>query len=139
VTDLSVGGTLSMAYEGESRQVTATDTAGVTKYSYDGDGRRVQKVNADGSSVTYVYDVLGGLLAEYSTGPVTKLCTTCYLGWDHLGSPRMITDGSTGAIKALHDYLPFGEEIGSGMAGRTSSQTAFPWCTTACWGSSRGT
>jgi uncharacterized protein RhaS with RHS repeats len=29
---------------------------------------------------------------------------------DHLGSTRVVTDGS-GTVVARHDYLPFGEEI----------------------------
>jgi RHS repeat-associated protein len=37
-----------------------------------------------------------------------------------LGTPRLITDGS-GSVKARHDYLPFGEEIGL-TGGRTNQQ-----------------
>ena len=42
---------------------------------------------------------------------------------DHLGSPRMIADlsGNLTGIKR-HDYLPFGEEMGAGISGRTTSQ-----------------
>jgi RHS repeat-associated protein len=42
---------------------------------------------------------------------------------DHLGTPRMVADltGSLAGIKR-HDYLPFGEEIGAGVGGRTSGQ-----------------
>ena len=43
----------------------------------------------------------------------------CYLSADHLGSVRVVTDGN-GAVVSRHDYLPFGEEIASGTAGRTS-------------------
>ena len=47
-------------------------------------------------------------------------CTTCYLSFDHLGSVRMLTDGS-GNVVARQDYLPFGEEIPADTAGRSSS------------------
>ena len=42
---------------------------------------------------------------------------------DHLGTPRMTVD-QTGSLAGVrrHDYLPFGEEIGAGVGGRTQSQ-----------------
>ena len=99
---------------------------------YDGDGRRVQKLSCPvgtsactpsvgGATVssTYVYDASGGLAAEYSTQPAVSPCTTCYLTADHLGSTRMMTDGS-GTVKSLLDYLPFGEEIPAGVGGRSA-------------------
>ena len=46
-------------------------------------------------------------------------CLTCYLSYDHLGSIRLVTDSAANVV-AYHDYLPFGEEIPSGYAGRTS-------------------
>jgi RHS repeat-associated protein len=72
-------------------------------------------------SDTYVYDAAGTLTAEYATSPPLTPCSTCYLTVDALGSTRMMTDGSTGAIKSLHDYLPFGEEIDAGVGGRSST------------------
>ena len=46
---------------------------------------------------------------------------------DHLGTPRMMVDetGSLSSIKR-HDYLPFGEEIGAGVGGRTTQQGYVP-------------
>ena len=43
---------------------------------------------------------------------------TSYLTSDHLGSTRVVTDGQ-GNVKARHDYLPFGEELGAGIGLRT--------------------
>jgi len=64
-------------------------------------------------------DAFRNLAAEY--GAVAKpSCATCYVSWDHLGSVRMLTDGS-GNVVARQDYLPFGEEIPTGYAGRSSS------------------
>ena len=42
---------------------------------------------------------------------------------DHLGTPRMTAD-VTGSLTGIrrHDYLPFGEEIGAGIGGRTTGQ-----------------
>jgi hypothetical protein len=40
-----------------------------------------------------------------------------------LGTPRMVVD-KTGSLAGArrHDYLPFGEEIGAGVGGRTTNQ-----------------
>lgn len=48
---------------------------------------------------------------------------TLWLIADQLGTPRMIAErtGSLAGIKR-HDYLPFGEEVMAGVAGRTSAQ-----------------
>lgn len=110
-------------YDGENRQTTAVGGETAARYTYDGNGRRVQKVNCPAGTspctvTTYVYDAMGKLAAEYSTDPGTSPCTMCYLTADHLGSTRVMTDGATGAVVALHDYLPFGEEIPDGMGGR---------------------
>jgi RHS repeat-associated protein len=43
---------------------------------------------------------------------------TSYLTTDHLGSTRVVTK-SDGTVKARYDYLPFGEELGSGIGGRS--------------------
>jgi RHS repeat-associated protein len=69
--------------------------------------------------VFYVYDAFGQLAAEYSSAAKTTnpACGTCYLTTDHLGSTRLITDAEANVI-ARHDFLPFGEEIPAGTAGR---------------------
>jgi RHS repeat-associated protein len=82
---------------------------GGASYSYDGDGRRIKKVSGSVTTV-FVYDVLGRMLAEYSTAPSADTGRS-YMTADHVGTPRVITDAG-GAVKARHDYLPFGEEIG---------------------------
>jgi len=104
-------------YDAENRLLTSTLGVVTTTYTYDGDGRRVQKATG-GSTTVYVYDAQGQLAAEYDTPVPAALCATCYLTADHLGSTRMMTDGTTGAPVAFHDYLPFGEEIEAGVGGR---------------------
>ncbi len=56
------------------------------------------------------------------------VCTTTggtaavkYVFMDHQGSARAIMDGS-GNVVARHDYLPFGEEVWSGVGMRTTGQ-----------------
>jgi hypothetical protein len=78
-------------------------------------------VRTRGATTVYVYDAFGKLAAEYASSPVQAPCTTCYLVWDQLGSTRLVTD-QNGNVVARHDYLPFGEEIAGGTAGRNG-----PW------------
>jgi RHS repeat-associated protein len=124
--------TLSMrtfTYDGENRLVGSTQpNTGAIWYAYDGAGRRVQKTL--GSTVTtYVYDGSGQLAAE-STNVASTGASTEYLIGDILGSTRAILDG-TGSAKEWIDYLPFGEEIPSGVGQRGSGYSGgvYPWTT----------
>jgi RHS repeat-associated protein len=115
-------------YDAENRLVTAGgghDDGGTT-YSYNGEGQRVRKTRAGGEVTAFVYDATGRLVADYSNR--VEANGTSYLTQDHLGSTRALTDAEgnahsdNGARGARHDYLPFGEEIGAGVGGRTQSQ-----------------
>lgn len=69
------------------------------------------------------------VLNSFATSPTAKeLAGALYREafWtvsDHLGTPRMVVDksGSLAGVKR-HDYLPFGEELFAGVAGRWSGQ-----------------
>ena len=113
--------------------------AGVTAYTYDGEGQRVRKLV--GENTRFVYGLGGQLIAEFdgSTGNLKKeylyggttLITieptavnsngTQYTTSDNLGSARAITNVS-GSVVSRHDYLPFGEELPAGTGGRTTQQ-----------------
>jgi RHS repeat-associated protein len=56
-----------------------------------------------------VYDIFGGLVAQYGSSPQSP-CTTCYLAADHLGSTRLMVDAGANPV-SRHDYLPSGEEV----------------------------
>jgi RHS repeat-associated protein len=108
----------TFAYDAENRQITFNGTAG--QYFYDGDGRRVKKTDASGTTVI-VYDVTGRMIAEYHSDPVPPAAGgggTSYLTSDHLGSTRVVTKAD-GFVKVRYDYLAFGEELGSGIGSRT--------------------
>jgi YD repeat-containing protein len=111
------------SYDAENRIVSITEApaygGGSETLAYDGNGQRVEKTFSSGGATVYVYDAFGQLVAEYETQSATPPCTTCYLSYDHLGSVRMVTDQNANVI-ARHDYLPFGEEIPAGWAGRNS-------------------
>jgi len=68
------------------------------------------------AGASYSTDVPGGGGSTTPAGPQ-------WLVSDQLGTPRMIFDqsGNLASMKR-HDYLPFGEELGSGIALRTNAQ-----------------
>jgi RHS repeat-associated protein len=71
----------------------------------------------------FVYDAFDHLVAEY-TNPTQQPQSgagTSYITTDHLASTRLVTD-TDGAVKARHDYLPFGEELTAGIGSRSSGQ-----------------
>ncbi len=120
----------AFVYDAENKQTTydggATANGGAT-YSYDGDGRRVKKIVGGATIVTtvFVYNILGQLVAEYTNATPPGPGGPSYLTSDTLGTPRVIT-GANQQVKARHDYLPFGEEIGGPhvalIGGRTTTQ-----------------
>jgi RHS repeat-associated protein len=131
--NLANDGTRTFTYDAENKIKTVNGESDV--YRYDGDGNRVRKNFTAGENMRMVYSG-GQLIAEYdlSTGSLKKeyvygagglLATikpgtgTRYTTTDHLGSPRVVTNSSAGVV-SRHDYMPFGEEIGSGVGGRTS-------------------
>jgi RHS repeat-associated protein len=104
-------------------------------HRYDGDGNRVRKNFSNGEQVRMVYSG-GQLIAEYdlTNGSLKKeyvygakgliaaiepSAVIKYTTADHLGSPRVVTNSSAGVV-SRHDYKPFGEELGSGIGGRTT-------------------
>ncbi len=108
-------------YDGDNRLVAfdaPTGTDSDTAYAYDGEGRRVRKVvgGSSGVTTTYVYNVLGQLVAEFG-GTAPDRPGIRYLTPDPLGSTRVVT-GEDQSVLSRHDYLPFGEEIGAGLGNR---------------------
>src|SRR6266436_5360084 len=123
----------SYTFDGENK-IRGVDAAS-DAYRDDGDGNRVRKNFTSGEQIRMVYSG-GQLIAEYdlSTGSLKKeyvygakglIATidpsagTSYMTSDHLGTPRVVTN-SSGSVMSRHDYLPFGEEIGVTIGGRTS-------------------
>ncbi|MEQ1606466.1 MAG: RHS repeat-associated core domain-containing protein [Pyrinomonadaceae bacterium] len=105
-------------FNGENKQIEVRDVNSnvVGKYFYDGEGKRVKKVVGADSTV-FVYSS-GKLVAEYSTEALPSSPAVNYTTTDHLGSPRIITD-QFGQVRSRRDFMPFGEEIYSGLGGRT--------------------
>jgi len=115
-------GSYTISYDAEGKLKTSTLSGITMTMSYDGEGRRVKKVTGTRATVM-VYGIGGELAEEYDTAAPAETGLQ-YLAVDHLGSTRMVFD-SAGGVKRCLDYLPFGEQIGQGVNGRTG----------ACWGS----
>jgi RHS repeat-associated protein len=130
--NMTLDGTMSFGYDAENRLITVN---GVTGYRYDGEGKRVRKLI--GEQTRFIYGMSGALVAEYDgtsggwkkqyisgggmTAQIEPVIGTRYTTADHLGTPRVVTD-TAGNVVGRHDYQPFGEEVGSGIGGRTTNQ-----------------
>ena len=104
-------------------------------FRYDGDGNRIRKNFTSGENVRMIYSrsqliaeydlTNGSLKKEYIYGAKGLIATIepangiRYITSDHLGSPRLVTDSNAGVV-SRHDYMPFGEELCSGVGGRTT-------------------
>ena len=131
----------SLSYDAENRLTAATEPVylggGTESFVYDGLGQRTEK-SSPSETFVYAYDAFGALAVKYAPWNTvlqeyvrmggqliatensgTSPCQTCYFVWDHLGSTRLVTDQNANVV-ARHDYLPFGEEIPGGWAGRSS-------------------
>jgi RHS repeat-associated protein len=111
---------LKFQYDANNRQKQSSnlDDTGAVVSVYDAGGQRVG-IQAGGTLTSViVYDMNSRLIAEYNT--TTANGGTQYIFNDQQGSPRAITS-TTGVIVARHDYVAFGEELGTvGM--RTAGQ-----------------
>jgi RHS repeat-associated protein len=107
-----------LTYDGENHQVTFNDGSGAATYAYDGGGRRV-RATVQGAATTFVYDAFGRLAGQYGRATADQRTGVQYLTGDHLGSTRVVTAGNA-AVVARHDYLPFGEELGPSVNGRSA-------------------
>jgi RHS repeat-associated protein len=111
------------AYNAENLQITATGSGLSQVYGYDGNNKRVTSYDAVNDRTTiFVYDANGALAAEYTVNvEPPDVPVISYLTEDALGSVR-VTTNSFGEVKARRDFLPFGEELYAGLAGRNANQ-----------------
>jgi RHS repeat-associated protein len=104
-------------FNGDNKQIEVRDVNNfvVGTYYYDGDGKRIKKI-AGSETTVFVYSG-GKLAAEYST-QISQNPKISYTTTDSLGSPRLITD-QNGSVISRRDFMPFGEDLGAGIGGRT--------------------
>ena len=110
---------MTLTYDAEGRNVSASWSGGTVTFFYDGEGHRVKKVSG-GITTYYVYNALGQLAAEYDNSPSSVTTGTSYLFTDMLGSVRTITN-SSGTVTECYDYLPFGRILGRSDNGRNAA------------------
>jgi RHS repeat-associated protein len=136
---------MSYSYDANGRMTSASQTGLSESSTYDAAGQRVQTSVTTGSTTyrTMVYDIFGQDVADYSGISGTTLeseniyrggqllarynagtSSLTYILTDVQGSARTVMNNSGGSssVVARHDYLPFGEEIASGIGLRTSGQ-----------------
>jgi RHS repeat-associated protein len=117
----------TFVYDAENKQVQVSNAGGIVgKYWYNGDGQRVKKyVPSTQETTIFVYDASNKLVAEYSTITASPAeAKISYLTNDHLGSPRITTDGN-GQVVSRRDFMPFGEEITRAGSGSDSVRQKF--------------
>lgn len=86
-------GTIKYTYNASGRMTRAAIGAAATKYSYNGKGARVAKIDATGKATYYFYDDNGQLLGEYdSTGRILQ--ETVYLGDIPVAVLRPVVSGN---------------------------------------------
>lgn len=111
---------LQFQYDANNRQKQSAnlDNSGVVVSVYDGGGQRVGVQIGGALSSVLIYDALGKLVAEYNSASGSG--GTQYIFSDQQGTPRTVTS-TTGTVVSRHDYLAFGEELGT-VGQRTSGQ-----------------
>jgi RHS repeat-associated protein len=130
---------MTYAYDANGRQTSASNGSFTETQTYDCAGQRVQ-TSAYSVTRTMVYDVFGQMVADYSGSTLESeniyrggqllarynagTSSWTYVMTDAQGSARAVMNNSGGSssVIARHDYLPFGEEIASGIGLRTTGQ-----------------
>ncbi len=114
-------------FDGDNKQTEVKNSANIVvgRYFYDGNGKRVKKIEYDQNGaekeiIVFVYDGMGKLAAEYSTAAPVSNPTTNYTATDPLGSPRVITN-KQGQIVSRRDFMPFGEQVPTDATYRTAA------------------
>ena len=115
---------MGFGYDANGRMVKATKTNQPDANTvYDALGNRVAtKINDVWQYM--IYDAFGQLVAEYGVQS-GSLGGVKYIQQDHQGSVRTLTN-SNGFVVTRTDYQAFGEEIGSGIGLRSSTQGYTP-------------
>jgi RHS repeat-associated protein len=119
-TDTTIGDVTTYTYDGQGnlRRVTLPDGK-LIEYVVDAENRRVgKKVNGtlvrrwlykDSLKPAAELDGSGAIVARYADGLVIKGTNTYRVVTDHLGTPRLLIDRTTGAVVQRLDFDEFGQ------------------------------
>jgi len=128
--NLLADGTFTYTYSAAGRMVRAESITATLVYTYNADGLRVaqaQSVSSVQSVDTFTWDWATPVPEMLSDGESLYLIGYDTLGWqrgadwtfvlpDALGSVRQETD-ATGAVTAVREWSPYGEELGGARTG----------------------
>jgi RHS repeat-associated protein len=124
--NLTHDGVYTYTYNAAGRMVQAESVTMTLVYTYNADGLRVAQA-VDGATNIFTWDWATGVPELLSDGESLYLIGYDTLGWqtdddwtfvlpDALGSVRQET-GATGAMTAVREWSPYGEELGGAQAG----------------------
>ncbi len=124
--NLTHDGVYTYTYNAADRMVQAESVTVTLVYTYNADGLRVAQ-NVDGTVTSFCWDWATGVPELLSNGESLYLISYDTLGWqngdgwtfvlpDALGSVRQETD-ATGAVTAVREWSPYGEELGGAQTG----------------------
>jgi len=124
--NLLADGTFIYTYSAAGRMVQAQNLTATLVYTYNADGLRVAQT-VDGETNVFTWDWVTGVPELLSDGESLYLISYDTLGWqngddwtfvlpDALGSVRQETDAA-GAVTAVREWSPYGEEIGGAQNG----------------------
>jgi RHS repeat-associated protein len=110
---VSMGGTVSLVYDGDGNRVAKTVNGVTTKYLVDdlnptGYAQVMDELTGGAVTRTYTY----GLQRISQDQVISNTWTPSFYGYDGFGSVRNLT-GSAGAITDTYDYDAFGNKINS--------------------------
>jgi RHS repeat-associated protein len=122
--NMTQDGVNTLTYDAENHLISSSGPGGSATYSYDGNGRRVEKAVSGGTTTVYIFSG-AQVIAEYENGaapasptreyissgsaPLAKIegSSTIYYLRDHL-SNRVLMDANGNVVAAQGNY-PFGE------------------------------
>jgi RHS repeat-associated protein len=100
---------VNFTYTATGQRDTMTDARGLVKYSYDGQDRLIGITPANGSSINYMYDLVGNRTQMTTTAGSTSFVTT--YGYDANNQITSIDAPSVGQITLAYDQVGMRKQI----------------------------
>ncbi len=115
----------TIVWNEDNKPQTITDNSQDTRFVYDYQGQRVKKIDANGSTTTYIgnyYECTDGTCTRHTFAGSKRFAShtpgeSYYYHTDHLGGLYTLTKGSDGTSAEFACYYPFGgTRVDSGSA-----------------------
>ncbi len=106
----------TIVWNEDNKPQTITDNSQDTRFVYDYQGQRVKKIDANGSTTTYIgnyYECTDGTCTRHTFAGSKRFAShtpgeSYYYHTDHLGGLYTLTKGSDGTSAEFACYYPFG-------------------------------